>query len=96
MKVLAGAILRFREDQGDLMPATYAALTAEERDPNHRVALTVDLCLPSSPPDGDVSLVAPIARAVEAKIRWASMADELDNLLHQLRLKGCLKMRCCP
>ncbi|KZV65011.1 hypothetical protein PENSPDRAFT_587550, partial [Peniophora sp. CONT] len=87
---LVRAIIRFREGQEHTMPATYMALTSEERDPDRQIALTVDLCMPSSPPDGDNTLVSAAARAMEAKLRWASMVDELDNLLHQLRLKGCL------
>lgn len=90
MNSLVRAIVRFRGDQQHAMPSVYAALTSEERDPDRKDALAVDLCMPSSPPDGDKTLVSETARALEIKFRWASMADELDNLLHQLRLKGCL------
>ncbi|VDC07778.1 unnamed protein product [Peniophora sp. CBMAI 1063] len=90
MNNLVRAISKFREDQELVMPATYAALTSEERDPSRKDALTVNLYMPSGPPDGDQALVSAAARAVEAKLRWASMVDELDNLRHQLRLKGCL------
>ncbi|KZV61408.1 hypothetical protein PENSPDRAFT_693448 [Peniophora sp. CONT] len=90
MNNLVRSILRFREDQEHTMPAVYAALTSEERDPDRQVALTVNLCMPSSPPAKDKTLVSAAASAMEAKLRWASMVDELDNLLHQLRLKGCL------
>lgn len=72
------------------MPVTYAALTMDERYPERQVAMSVQLCMPSDPPDGDKSLVSAAERAMEAKLRWAAMVDELDNLLHQLRLKGCL------
>lgn len=72
------------------MPATYSALTTDERDPDRKVAMTIQLFMPSAPPDGDESLVSAAARAMEAKLRWTAMVDELDNLLHQLRLKGCL------
>ncbi|VDC02631.1 unnamed protein product [Peniophora sp. CBMAI 1063] len=88
------AILRtirtFRKEQELYMPDVYAALTLDERDPDRGAALTVNLYLPSTPPEKDESLTSPAARMMEAEVRWASMADELDNLRDQLRLKGCL------
>ncbi|VDC04364.1 unnamed protein product [Peniophora sp. CBMAI 1063] len=87
---LSQSISAFRAEQEQCMPTTSAVLTDVERNPDAESAMTIQLCLPSSPPDGDSSLVSPQARAVEAKLRWEGMADELEGLIHQLRLKGCL------
>ncbi|VDB86126.1 unnamed protein product [Peniophora sp. CBMAI 1063] len=84
------AVNSFRCHQEDHMPMTYASLTLDEREPDRRNVMSVKLYMPSAPPGGDESMVPPAARIMEAKLRWASMADELDNLRHQLRLKGCL------
>lgn len=84
------AIVAFREDQEYCMPHVYGALTADERDPDRNSALTMKLYMPSDPPEGDTSLVPSAAREMEATVRWASMVDALDDLRHQLRLKGIL------
>lgn len=84
------AIAAFRQDQEYCLPHVYGALTADEREPDRKSAMSVRLYMPSEPPEGDRSLVAPAARQMEAKVRWASMADALDDLRHQLRLKGVL------
>ncbi|VDC03718.1 unnamed protein product [Peniophora sp. CBMAI 1063] len=90
LKALVKAIIGFRAEQEACMPSTYAVLTDEERDPDPKAAMTVQLCMPSDPPDGDESYVTAAARIVESRLRWEAMVDELDHLLHQLRLKGCL------
>ncbi|VDB88002.1 unnamed protein product [Peniophora sp. CBMAI 1063] len=90
LKGLALTITNFRAVQEYAMPATYARLSPNERDPAHKTAMTVALGLPSAPLDGDTSLVSAAAKTMEAKYRWALMKDELDRLLHQLRWKGCL------
>ncbi|VDB98544.1 unnamed protein product [Peniophora sp. CBMAI 1063] len=90
INALALEINRFRQDQERVMPSTYAALTPEQRDVERDTALTVDLYMPSSPPSGDQSLTTQAARAIEAKLRFAAMGDERENLQQQLRLKGCL------
>lgn len=84
------AIHAFRQDQEYCMPHVYGALTAEERQPNGRSAMTVRLYMPSAPPEGDRSLVPSFAREMESKMRWAGMVGALDDLRHQLRLKGIL------
>ncbi|VDC02768.1 unnamed protein product [Peniophora sp. CBMAI 1063] len=90
LKNLALTIADFRTVQEHAMSATYTALSTNERDPTPKTAMTVALGIPSDPLDGDRTLVSDAARAMEAKYRWALMQDELDRLLHQLRLKGCL------
>lgn len=74
------------------MPATYATLTSEEREPSRKSALKAKLHMPSQAPRGMSKETASssAARAMEALLRWASMEDELENLRHQLRLRGCL------
>lgn len=83
------AIEVFRAEQENTMPATYAALTDDELHPDTKVAMTVSLHMPSSPPNGDASLVSAAERSIEVKIRCGGMTDELNRLLHHLRLKGC-------
>ncbi|VDB96150.1 unnamed protein product [Peniophora sp. CBMAI 1063] len=90
LNVLVQSIIGFRAEQEACMPSTHATLTDEERYPDRESAMTVQLCLPSDPPDGDELHVPAAARVVESRLRWAAMVDELDRLLHQLRLKGCL------
>ncbi|VDC00600.1 unnamed protein product [Peniophora sp. CBMAI 1063] len=90
LKAMLTSVLRFRKEQEHHMPAVYAALTLDERDPDCQEALTVKLYLPSDSSDQDSSLGTAVARTMEAKLRWAGMADELHNLRHQLRLKGCI------
>ncbi|KZV59553.1 hypothetical protein PENSPDRAFT_554740, partial [Peniophora sp. CONT] len=90
LNALLHTIANYREEQEYLMSDVYATLTADERDPDRSIAMTVKLYLPSDPPDHDTTLVTAAARSIESKLRWASMADELDNLRHQLRLKGVL------
>lgn len=87
---LVRAIVTFRQDQEYCMPHVYGTLTADEREPARKSAMTVRLYMPSAPPDGDRSLVSSVACEMEAKMRWASMVDALDDLRHQLRLKGIL------
>ncbi|VDB99480.1 unnamed protein product [Peniophora sp. CBMAI 1063] len=87
---IAQSIRRFRKAQEYHMPAVYASLTSEERNPERKTALTTKLFLPSDPPDHDVSLTTATTRAMEARLRWQEMIRELDILRHQLRLKGCL------
>ncbi|VDC05642.1 unnamed protein product [Peniophora sp. CBMAI 1063] len=83
-------ILRFRREQESHMPGVYAALTLDERDPDRLHSLKVKLYLPSDPPAQDKSMISATDRAMEAKLRWASMVDMLRDLRHQLRLKGRL------
>ncbi|VDB85046.1 unnamed protein product [Peniophora sp. CBMAI 1063] len=90
LNAIARDITSLRKVQGVCSPAIYAALTSDEREPDRQAALTVKLYMPSDPPEKDVSLSSTEARAMEARLRWTSMVDELDNLRHQLRLKGCL------
>lgn len=82
----------FREDQEMATPSTFAALTAEQREPDRRNAVKAKLHMPSDPPR-KMSLEeasSSAAREMEMMLRWASMEDELENLRHQLRLRGCM------
>ncbi|VDC01759.1 unnamed protein product [Peniophora sp. CBMAI 1063] len=90
LDALVNSILIFRAEQEFIMPTTYAALTAEECDPSRKTAMTVQLGMPSAPPDGDTTVVSEDAKTMEAKLRWEAMKNELNNLMHHLRLKGCL------
>lgn len=74
------------------MPETYAVLTSDERNPTRKSATKAKLFLPCHPPRKLPTSRAssPALRDMEALLRWASMEDELENLRHQLRLRGCL------
>lgn len=89
---LVRMISAFREDQERLTPGTYAALSLDEREPDRRSAVKLKLHMPSEPPRKMTAEQASssAARETEALLRWASMEDELENLRHQLRLRGCL------
>ncbi|KZV59848.1 hypothetical protein PENSPDRAFT_537814, partial [Peniophora sp. CONT] len=92
LNALVRMIAAFRKQQEHLMPTTYAALTSDERDPERRSALKAKLYMPSQPPRRvPKARASPLPlREMEATLRMASMEDELDNLRHQLRLRGCL------
>ncbi|VDB95702.1 unnamed protein product [Peniophora sp. CBMAI 1063] len=83
-------LLVFRRQQELYMPEVYSALTLDERDPDRQAALSVNLYLPSNFANQDETTVPAAVRSLEIQLRWAAMADELDNLRQQLRLKGCL------
>ncbi|VDC01547.1 unnamed protein product [Peniophora sp. CBMAI 1063] len=87
---LARMIMKFRSAQENTMPLIFAALSPDDREPDRRTAMTVPLCLPSAPPLNKPSAVSSTDKAVESTLRWEAMKDELDNLLHHLRLKGCM------
>ncbi|VDB87229.1 unnamed protein product [Peniophora sp. CBMAI 1063] len=89
LNALVQQIKHFRDEQESLMPRLHATLTAEERHPDRSNALTIKLWLPSDLPKDDDGASSAL-RALEVRMRWAAMSDELDNLLHQLRLRGCL------
>ncbi|VDC03156.1 unnamed protein product [Peniophora sp. CBMAI 1063] len=82
----------FRDKQAHCMASTFAALTCEDRSPDRRTAIQARLYMPSQPPPKTAmaSASSSAAREMEAKLRYASMDDELENLRHQLRLRGCL------
>lgn len=71
------------------MPPVHASLTLEERQPDRSTALTVKLWMPSelSKSDDDVPTAT---RSMAIRLDWACMDDELENLMHQLKLRGCL------
>ncbi|VDC00595.1 unnamed protein product [Peniophora sp. CBMAI 1063] len=83
-------LIKFRKLQALYTPDIFAALTSDERNPDRSAALTDGLYLPSNLSKDDEGLNAGEAKIVEIKVRWASMEDELDNLRHQLRLRGCI------
>ncbi|KZV65957.1 hypothetical protein PENSPDRAFT_563397, partial [Peniophora sp. CONT] len=89
LNALVRDIERFRSEQERFMPAVYASLTVEERHPDRSTAQTVKLWMPYELPMNDESVPAE-TRAMAIKLLWASMEDELEDLLHQLRLRGCL------
>ncbi|KZV64562.1 hypothetical protein PENSPDRAFT_563932, partial [Peniophora sp. CONT] len=86
---LVREIEQFRDEQERLMPRLHATLSVEERNPDRTTSVTMKLWLPSDMPKDD-ACSPPGLRALEMRLRWASMSDELDNLMHQLRLRGCL------
>ncbi|VDB94346.1 unnamed protein product [Peniophora sp. CBMAI 1063] len=89
LNALVREIERFRDEQEQLMPRLHATLTTEERNPERATALAMKLWLPSDLHATDDCSPGSL-RALEIRVRWAAMSDELENLMHQLRLRGCL------
>lgn len=71
------------------MPEVHASLTLEERQPDRSSVLKVKLWMPSELSKDDSSVPA-ATRTMAIRLHWACMDDELDNLMHQSRLRGCL------
>ncbi|VDC00092.1 unnamed protein product [Peniophora sp. CBMAI 1063] len=89
LNALVRDIEKFRDEQEHLMPRLHATLSTEERNPERSTALTMKLWLPSDV-DATDDCAPRALRALEIRVRWAAMSDELGNLMHQLRLRGCL------
>ncbi|VDB87204.1 unnamed protein product [Peniophora sp. CBMAI 1063] len=89
LNALVRNIERFREDQERLMPRVHATLSTEERNPERATAVSMKLWLPSDLDRTD-DCVPSALRALEIRILWAAMSDALEDLMHQLRLRGCL------
>ena len=84
LNVLVQENRQFHDEQEVQMPRLHSTLTADQRNPDRGVALTMQPWLSSDLDQDDTRSPASL------RVRWAPMPDELENLMHQLRLRRCL------